>query len=123
MIRHVVVRRRTYIRDEELVTVMLSMGCLIFLVCCVGWKVKGFGGNEKEDVDDEESDVDKEEDEDEEEEEADEEVVESDSESLPSKGLESLVAFCLKDGNTVGARTDRPGIALVDLLRFLTIIE
>ena len=97
------------------------MDCFVSMACCVDWKATGFRGNEDDD-----EEVDKEDDEDEEEEEEDEEdvaedVVETDSESLSSEGSDSLVTFCFKDGNTVGARTDRPGIsnvALVDLLRF-----
>ena len=89
----------------------------------VGLEVTGFG-DEEEVVDDEEEeddDDDELDEEDEDEEPEAEDVVKdvSDSESLPSEALpESL---CLKDGSTVGARTDRPGIinvALGDLLRF-----
>lgn len=86
--------------------------------CFVRWEVDGFGGEEEveEEVDDDEEE-DEELDEDEEDE---EDVVEevSNSESL---SIESLVGFCFEDGNTVGARTDRPGIsnvALDGLLRF-----
>lgn len=101
---------------------------MLSVACCVGWKVKGFGGDEKEVDDDDGRDVDELDGEDEDEEEADEEgvaddVVESDSESesesLPSEASES---FCFEEGNTIGARTDRPGISNVvlgDLLRFL----
>jgi hypothetical protein len=99
---------------------------MLSMTGCVGWKVKGFGGDEKEVVD-EERDVD----EDEDEEEADgegvvEDAVESDSESeselLPSEASESLVVFCVEEGNTVGTRTGRLGmsnVVLGDLLRFL----
>ena len=75
------------------------------MVCCVDLEVESFGGDKEEVLDDEEDDVDE------------EDVVEdvSDSESFSS---DALVAFCL---NTVGSRTDRPGISneeLWDLLRF-----
>ena len=86
---------------------MLSIGCL------VDWEVEGFGDDEEEVVEEEEGEED---DIDELDEEDDEDVVEdvSDSESLSSEdSAESLVAFCFKDGNTVGARTDRPGISNV----------
>ena len=84
----------------------------VSMACCVRWEVKSLG-DDKEDVSDDkegEGDVD----------ELDEEDVEerSDSESSPSEGL---IAFCFKDDNTVGSRTDRPGISsegLWDLLRF-----
>lgn len=101
---------------------------MLSVACCVGWKVKGFGGDGKEVEDDEERDVDELDEEDEDEEEADEEgvaedVVESNSESesepLPSEASET---FCFEEGNTIGARTVRPGISNVvlgDLLRFL----
>lgn len=90
---------------------MLSTG-FVPMTCCFGREAESFGGDEEEDLDDKEDDV----------AELDEEdVVEdvSDSESFPSEGL---VTFGFKDGNdTVGSRTDRPGISnegLWDLLRF-----
>ena len=91
---------------------MSPMGCFVSMACCVRWEVKSFGGGEEEvfDEKEDEDDVD----------ELDEEEVEevSDSESSSSEGS---VAFCLKDGNTVDPRPDRPGIrngGLWDLLRF-----
>ena len=104
---HIIVIR-TYIRDVELGTVMLS-------ACCVGWKVEGFGGDEEAGDDEEREEEDEKEAE--EEDVAAEDVVESDSES-DSPPSEGSAAFCF--GNTVGARTDRPemrNVSLGDLFR------
>ena len=91
---------------------VLSNGCFVSMACCIRWVVRSFGGDTEEVLDDKEDDDVEELDE--------EDVAEdvSDSESFPS---EEGVAFRFKDGNTVGSRTDRPGISkegLWDLLRF-----
>ena len=92
------------------------MGCFVSMACCFGWEDKSFGGD-KEGVLDEEDDELDEEDVDE----LDEEDVEEDVSDSESEDSEGVVAFRLKDGNTIGSRTDRSRIsdeALWDLLRF-----
>ena len=77
--------------------VMSPMGCFVSTACCVRWEVKSFGDDKEEVLDDKEGEGDVDE--------LDEEDVEEryDSESSLSEGL---VAFCFKDGNTVGSWTD-----------------
>ena len=99
------VRWRTYSRDAELGNVTLSMGC------CVRWEAKSFGSDKEEVLDDDDDDDD----------ELDEQDVLEDVSDSESSSSEGGVAFRFKDGNTVGSRTDRPGISnegLCDLLRF-----
>ena len=102
---------------------MLSTGFFVPASWFVGLEVIGFGGDEE---DDEEKDGEEEEEQDGVDELDDEDVTEdveevSDSEPLPSECSASFGVWCLKDGNTVGARTDRLGIrniVLGERLRF-----